>query len=73
LENFFKKIFDFDYADRVTIKQIKNDRLVKGYFQTKVDSDLLEVIGEENSIIESALMSKKLDLRCMKFWNLLLK
>jgi hypothetical protein len=37
LEMFFKKILEFDYAERITIKQIKSHRLLNVYFQSKVD------------------------------------
>lgn len=32
LEDFFRSIFEFDYSRRITIKKIKEHKLMQGYF-----------------------------------------
>lgn len=46
LEDFFNKIFQYEETQRITIKKIKDHKLMAGYFPEKIDSDFLSVIGE---------------------------
>ena len=61
LEDFFFRIFDLDYTQRITIKEIKKHKLFEGYFPEKIDREMLEAIGEEEG--SSLLMTRFIDLK----------
>jgi hypothetical protein len=46
---------------------------MNGFFPSKVDPDMLETIGEEDSIMEAAFMSKELCLPKFSIWNYIQK